>query len=220
MRGQRSPRSDRDAKPFFSVQPRTFVFFDKTTHTHRFEVKAQADGSMPAHEAASLLAMHCVMRGQTPKDFGVMVGVDANLLNGLERRAQKLINACVTLHFDVQLSQRQHQVLRGVLQNLTNKEIAAQLQIGVRTVKFHVSSLLGKFGVTDRLSLAQKTGGLMSGGSPSAKLAIFQPSNRKDSERPNSRHTRPPLTLNVLTRRSGEPRNVIDQAARGRRESA
>jgi DNA-binding CsgD family transcriptional regulator len=171
MRGRRDPHSDRRANQKFYVCPKTFIFFEKTSRTQRFEVKAHADGSMPAHEAASLLAIHCVMRGQTPKDFGVLVAVSSNLLNGLELRARKMIDACVTMHFDFQLTQRQHEVLRGVVQNLTNKEIAGRLQIMVRTVRFHVSALLAKFDVADRMNLAQKAGMLMSAGAPSAKLA-------------------------------------------------
>ena len=202
MGSRKSPRPQQNTKQTVFVQPKTFVFFDKITRTHRFEVKAQEDGTIPAAEAASLLAVHCVMRGQTPKDFGVMVGVDGNLLNGLERQAQKLIDACVTMHFDLQLSQRQRQVLRGVLQDLTNKQIAEQLSIGIRTVKFHVSALLAKFEASNRQSLAQKAGGLMSGVRPSAKLASFEPAGETIAGPPsrNSRENRPALTF--LERRS------------------
>lgn len=202
MGTRKPPQPDCSAEQPFSVQPKTFVFFDRITRTHRFEVKAQANGTIPAAEAASLLAMHCVMRGQTPNDFGVMVEVDGSLLNGLEQRVRELIDACVTMHFDVQLSQRQRQVLRGVLRELSNKQIAAQLNIGVRTVKFHISVLLTKFDVSNRLRLAQKAGGLMSGAAPSAKLAIFEPSGETIAGGParKSREDRP--GLNLLERRS------------------
>src|SRR5580704_3548367 len=71
MRGRKDSRSDRGAMRTFPVHPKTFVFFDKASRIQRFEVKAQADGSMPVQEAASLLAMQCVLHGQMPKDFGV-----------------------------------------------------------------------------------------------------------------------------------------------------
>jgi DNA-binding NarL/FixJ family response regulator len=51
------------------------------------------------------------------------------------------------------LSQREQQVLDSLLENLSNKEIASKLNISERTVKFHVSNLLAKFGVQRRADL-------------------------------------------------------------------
>jgi len=51
------------------------------------------------------------------------------------------------------LSGREREVLDGLLDNLSNKEIASRLHIAERTVKFHVSKLLEKFGVADRSEL-------------------------------------------------------------------
>ena len=51
------------------------------------------------------------------------------------------------------LSRREEEVLDSLLQNLANKEIANKLNISERTVKFHVSNLLGKFGVRRRADL-------------------------------------------------------------------
>lgn len=51
------------------------------------------------------------------------------------------------------LSQREQQVLDALLENLSNKEIANKLNISERTVKFHVSNLLAKFGVQRRADL-------------------------------------------------------------------
>jgi DNA-binding NarL/FixJ family response regulator len=51
------------------------------------------------------------------------------------------------------LSAREQQVLEGLLGNLSNKEIAARLHISERTVKFHVSNLLTKYGVQRRAEL-------------------------------------------------------------------
>lgn len=51
------------------------------------------------------------------------------------------------------LSSREQQVLEGVLDNLSNKEIASKLNISERTVKFHVSHLLEKFAVRRRADL-------------------------------------------------------------------
>lgn len=51
------------------------------------------------------------------------------------------------------LSRREQEVLSGLLENLANKEVAERLHISERTVKFHVSNLLAKFGVRRRADL-------------------------------------------------------------------
>lgn len=55
------------------------------------------------------------------------------------------------------LSRREHEVLDSLLQNLSNKEIGSRLNISERTVKFHVSNLLGKFSVQRRADLILKS---------------------------------------------------------------
>jgi DNA-binding NarL/FixJ family response regulator len=52
-----------------------------------------------------------------------------------------------------ELSRREQEVLGGLLENLANKEVADRLHISERTVKFHVSNLLAKFGVRRRADL-------------------------------------------------------------------
>ncbi|MCP4168177.1 MAG: response regulator transcription factor [Chloroflexi bacterium] len=49
-----------------------------------------------------------------------------------------------------QLTNREKEVLALIAQGLQNKEIAAQLFITERTVKFHVSAILGKLGAGNR----------------------------------------------------------------------
>jgi DNA-binding NarL/FixJ family response regulator len=55
--------------------------------------------------------------------------------------------------WSARLSPREIQVLDLLLDNLSNKEIAAKLKIAERTVKFHVSNVLTKFGVHRRADL-------------------------------------------------------------------
>jgi DNA-binding CsgD family transcriptional regulator len=52
------------------------------------------------------------------------------------------------------LTQREVEVLRLVAEHLTDKEIAAQLFVGVRTVQTHVTNILGKLGVENRRKAA------------------------------------------------------------------
>jgi DNA-binding NarL/FixJ family response regulator len=54
---------------------------------------------------------------------------------------------------EIEISRREREVLDLLLENLSNKEIAAKLFVTERTVKFHVSNLLSKFGVHRRADL-------------------------------------------------------------------
>jgi DNA-binding NarL/FixJ family response regulator len=54
------------------------------------------------------------------------------------------------------LSRREREVLISILNGLTNKEIASDLNISERTVKFHVSRLFQKFGAQRRSDLIAK----------------------------------------------------------------
>lgn len=53
-----------------------------------------------------------------------------------------------------QLTERETDVLRLLAQGMANKEIAAALTIGEKTVKTHVSNILGKLGVVSRTQAA------------------------------------------------------------------
>ncbi|MGQ9505649.1 MAG: response regulator [Thermogutta sp.] len=55
---------------------------------------------------------------------------------------------------DIQLTQRETQVLRHIALGLSNREIANSLQISVETVKEHVQNILRKLGVSDRTQAA------------------------------------------------------------------
>jgi DNA-binding CsgD family transcriptional regulator len=71
--------------------------------------------------------------------------VDSVLTNAHGRRLK--------VETGTQLSRREQEVLEQLLENLTNKEIAGKFNISERTVKFHVSNLLAKFGVRRRADL-------------------------------------------------------------------
>ena len=52
------------------------------------------------------------------------------------------------------LTMRERQVLEMMMEGFSNKEIALQLNISAHTVKFHVSSILGKLGASTRSEAA------------------------------------------------------------------
>jgi DNA-binding CsgD family transcriptional regulator len=162
MIGRRRLKISHRAEKGFLVHPKAFIFIDKRTGTQRFEVKADPDGSMPVDEAVSLLVVHCLMRNQMPNDFRVMVSAGENLLDNLGPRARKLIHACPSIQVAFQLTSRQQEVLRGVQEGLSKKEIGKKLKVSERTVKFHISALLAKFDVTGRMGLMRKATELLS----------------------------------------------------------
>lgn len=56
--------------------------------------------------------------------------------------------------FPEHLTVREREVLEMMTDGLSNKEIAAQLNISAHTVKFHISSILGKLGASSRTEAA------------------------------------------------------------------
>jgi DNA-binding CsgD family transcriptional regulator len=141
-----------------SVHSKQFVFFDKKTGTRRFEVKASEDGNVSLDQAVNTLAIYCVARHQMPREFNMMVMAGDELVEDLQRRALKLIQTCSGAMTRLTLSKRQYQVLTGIADDLSNKEIAARLNLSERTVKFHVSAMLEKFGVHGRSDLLLEAG--------------------------------------------------------------
>jgi two-component system, NarL family, response regulator LiaR len=67
-------------------------------------------------------------------------------------RQQKFVNASVanTIAQVEELTDRELEVLHLLAKGMPNKEIAAQLIISERTAKFHVNSIMGKLGATNR----------------------------------------------------------------------
>jgi DNA-binding CsgD family transcriptional regulator len=133
-----------------------YYFYEKNTGVTHFHVEAGPDGCFPVDQAAGLLAMHCMVRGQSPNDYVVMVRAETDLLEGLTEKAEKLLQAGHSVGSPVKLTRREEEVLCGVMKSLANKEIAATLNLSERTVKFHVSSLLAKFRVRGRMELVRE----------------------------------------------------------------
>ena len=54
------------------------------------------------------------------------------------------------------LSRREQQLVELLRERLTNKEIAAQLNLSEQTVKNHVHNILRKVGASDRLTIVER----------------------------------------------------------------
>src|SRR6266576_1578780 len=133
-----------------------YFFYERNTGVAHFHVETDEQGRFPVEQAAGLLAMHCMVRNQTPSDYVVLVEADTTHLEDLTEKAQKLLEAGRAVKTHVKLTRREEEVLNGVVRSLANKEIAASLNLSERTVKFHVSSLLAKFRVRGRMELARE----------------------------------------------------------------
>ena len=110
MSGSKKPTNGQVVAHDFSVHPKLFVFFDKRTGTPRFQVRARQDGTLPVEQAVSLLAVQCIARQKMPREFGILVGTDEDLVGGLVGRTMKVIEGCSNAKPQTSLSHRQDQV--------------------------------------------------------------------------------------------------------------
>ena len=79
--------------------------------------------------------------------------IPREILTGFLESVLPELHGSQSLHPGTEISRREREVLDLLLENLSNKEIAAKLFVSERTVKFHVSNLLSKFGVQRRAEL-------------------------------------------------------------------
>ena len=137
------------------------VFCEKSTGVAQFRTEAVLDSEFDVERLAGLVAMQCLIRGSDPDDFIVLVPAERVLANRLTLRAKRLLDEGRAMQTPSELSPRQKEVLHSVVCNRANKEIASKLNITVRTVKFHISNLLSKFGVQTRADLARRAAGVI-----------------------------------------------------------
>ena len=159
-------------------QSNLFVFCEKNTGVAQFRTQSFADTESSVERMAGLLAMQCLVRGQEPEDFVVLVPAERTFVDRLRLRSSDLLEEARSINGPSSLSPRQKEILRSVLCNRANKEIACKLNITVRTVKFHISTLLSKFGVQNRMELARRAAGLLQSTNtdvPFAEESVAQP---------------------------------------------
>ena len=164
IRRSEQPQQLTNSRPAFTRD--VFFFYEKSTGVAHFHVDAGPDGRFPVEQAAGLLAMHCMVRGQSTSDYIVMVQAENEILDDLKEKADKLLQAGKSVCSQVKMTRREEEVLSGLMKSLANKEIAANLNLSERTVKFHVSSLLAKFRVRGRMELVRVASRQTSGAAP------------------------------------------------------
>jgi DNA-binding NarL/FixJ family response regulator len=89
-------------------------------------------------------AIRSILKGQ--------LWVPPEVLLAFVKQAKALLDAQLLYgHF---LTAREAEILQLLMRRLTNKEISSSLGISERTVKFHVSNILGKLQLEDRRGLS------------------------------------------------------------------
>lgn len=110
-------------------------------------LKAGARGFLLKDAGAELLA----------QAVRAAAGGDALIAPGITKRLLTKFAALDSGHAVTQplesLTVREEQVLRSVVQGLTNQEVAEQLHISLSTVKTHVTTLMQKLGVRNRVEM-------------------------------------------------------------------
>lgn len=115
------------------------------------------------HYAASLLARNdneLAVILHRPDLWGLTVGalIDAGRMpkKGSKRRHLRPVpsNGNSAINFDTVLSTRELQVVRLIAEGLSNKQIGANLDLSDKTIKNHISHILGKLGLSARTQVA------------------------------------------------------------------
>jgi DNA-binding CsgD family transcriptional regulator len=169
--------SDRPEECASGKYPDAYVFCDKKSGAVKFKVDAERNHTPPLDRVAGSLAVYCVAHYCSPGDLVLVLHADETLNENIRVRAVALLESAHVGYTRVALSPREREVLRAVTNNFSNKEIAYQLSISVRTVKFHVSKLLSKFGVQARSQLSDFSTARMYDSGQSISACV-EPQNR------------------------------------------
>jgi len=132
-----------------SAEARIIVVAEKFDSGESYSLlQMGAKGLLSYEEAREQLprALPLVAAGGFWVPRAVLSGFVDSILGGPQSRRLKADTSA-------DLSRREQEVLGSLLENLANKEIGSKLNISERTVKFHVSNLLSKFGVRRRADL-------------------------------------------------------------------
>ena len=113
----------------------------------RFVVLTTYDGDEDIYRALQAGARAYLLKGMTSEELIATIrAVHAGKTHIPPAIAQRLAERMGT----EELTQREFDVLEQIVRGLSNKEIAAELEISEATVKTHINNLLSKLGVTNR----------------------------------------------------------------------
>jgi DNA-binding NarL/FixJ family response regulator len=112
-----------------------------------------ARGVVMKHTSTELLlkAIHSVMDGQ----YWVGRAYISDLIDSMRQRVER--TAAVPDRPTFGLTPRQLEIASAVAEGATNRDIAEQFSISAKTVKYHLTNMFDKLGVTNRVELARFT---------------------------------------------------------------
>ena len=117
----------------------------------RFIVLTTYDGDEDIYRALKAGARAYLLKGMTREDLVTPIrAVHAGKSHIPPAIAERLAERMGT----EELTPREFDVLKEIVNGKSNKEIASELNVSEATVKTHINSLLGKLGVTDRTQAA------------------------------------------------------------------
>jgi len=117
----------------------------------RFIVLTTYDGDEDIYRALKAGARSYLLKGMTSEDLVTTIrAVHAGKSHIPPAIAEKLAERMGA----EDLTPREFDVLKEIVDGKSNKEIATALHVSEATVKTHINSLLGKLGVTDRTQAA------------------------------------------------------------------
>lgn len=118
--------------------------YDNPTYMARANAMGAHDYVLKGASQEQLVgAIRAAFEGRAPSEYGELAKVAGTMATRNKQPGA-----------EVQLTQRETQVLRHLALGLSNKEIAQSLSISIETVKEHVQHLLRKMDVADRTQAA------------------------------------------------------------------
>lgn len=122
-----------------------------TSPQARFIVLTTYDGDEDIYRALKAGARAYLLKGMTTED---LVQTIRTVHAGRSHIPPAIAEILAERMGSQDLTPRESLILRHIVNGMSNKEIAAELDITEATVETHINSMLGKLGVTDRTQAA------------------------------------------------------------------
>ncbi|RPI32131.1 MAG: DNA-binding response regulator [Chloroflexota bacterium] len=98
-------------------------------------------------------AIGYLMKNVTARELAAAIrSAKAGKMTLSPEAAQALVHATQSAPESDDLTEREHEVLRLMVEGLNNAEIAERLVVSLSTVKYHISNILMKLGVDNRVA--------------------------------------------------------------------
>ena len=105
------------------------------------------------HNALKAGAIGYLMKDVTARELAAAIrSAKAGKMTLSPEATQALVRAAQQAQETEALTERERDVLRLMVEGLNNAEIAERLVVSLSTVKYHISNILGKLGVDNRVS--------------------------------------------------------------------